>query len=200
VLTFDPVEHIYRWNGKRLATVTEIISDAFNTYGSVPADVLAHAAAFGTAFHLMAKLYIAGRLNMDALDPQLIPYLNGFKKYLREQYSGYELSEMKVEVPACLPRLGLAGTPDLCASWRIDDWKTRPYNKKTDPLQDAAYDKLDGGNGNSKDHYIIEFMPDDYKQTKCNDKQAWPVFKALLDRHNMNAKTQTIITGWENRL
>jgi hypothetical protein len=148
----------------------------------------------------MGKLYIAGRLNMDTLDPQLIPYLNGFKKYLREQYSGYELSAMKVEVPACLPRLGLAGTPDLISVSRIDDWKTRAYNKKTDPLQTAAYDKLDGGNGNSKDHYIIEFMLDDYRQTKCNDTQAWPVFKALLDRHNMNAKTQTIITGWENRL
>jgi hypothetical protein len=183
-----------------MLTVTEIISDAFNTYGSVRPDVLAHAAAFGTAFHLMGKLYIAGRLNMDTLDPQLIPYLNGFKKYLHEQYAGVDFGKMLVEVPQCLPRLGLAGTPDLCASWRIDDWKTRAYNKKTDPLQDAAYDKLDGGNGNSKDHYIIEFFPDGYKQTKCNDKQAWPVFKALLDQHNMNIKTQTIISGWENRL
>jgi hypothetical protein len=183
-----------------MATVTEIISGAFNTYGSVNADVLAHAAAFGTAFHLMGKLYIAGRLNMDTLDPQLIPYLNGFKKYLHEQYAGVDFGSMFVEVPECLPRLGLAGTPDLRTSVRIDDWKTRAYNKKTDPLQTAGYDKLDGGNGNSKDHYIIEFMPDDYRQTKCNDTQAWPVFKALLDRHNMNAKTQTIITGWENRL
>ncbi len=195
-LIFKEDTHQYFLEGIELVSVTKIISTYLNQYRGVPAELMKQAGAFGTAVHSMCEMWIAQTLDIDALDPQLEPYLNGFLKFHAEKIG---CDAVKVENKMFSKRLMLAGTADIITPGAIYDIKTRAYSKKTDPLQLAAYDKLDGGSGNMKNHYVVEILPDNYKLTRCNEKQAWPTFKAMLDHYHATNKLETIITGWEKR-
>jgi hypothetical protein len=198
MLTFDPQTHEYKHCGRLLPSVTQIIGHYLNPYAGVSSDVLRQAAAFGTAVHSMCAMYLQSTLDVDALDPQLDPYLTGFIKFVRD----FDLHEdaLIIEQPMFNNRMKFAGTPDIVIQdGAIFDIKTRAYSKKTDPLQLAAYDKLCGGNGNSRPHVVVEIMPDDYKATKCNDRQAWPTFSKMLKHWHDSQKLETIIHGWEKR-
>ena len=198
MLTFDPQTHEYRHCGRLLPSVTQIIGHYLNTYACVNQAQLDHAAAFGRAVHSMCAMHLKDTLDMDTLDMQLIPYLNGFKKFVRD----FDLldDDLIIEQPMCNNRLKFAGTPDIVIKdGAVIDLKTRHYNKRTDPLQLAAYDKLCGGNGNSRPHLVVEIMPDDYRATKCNDRQAWPLFSKMLKHYHDTQKLESIITVWRTR-
>lgn len=194
--TYDPVKHEYRIDDVKTATVTEVIGIYFDTYGCVPESVLKVAGDFGRNVHSMCEMWMLQTLDLDALDPLLGPYLNGFLKFHAEKIGA---DAVETEKKMFSKRLMLSGILDIETPDAIHDIKTRKYNKKTDPLQLAAYDKLAGGNGSSKAHYVVEILPNDYKLTQCNDRNAWPVFKQMLDHFHATKKLENIIDGWRKR-
>lgn len=194
---FDETTHKYYIYGGEVPSVTSLIGSAFNTYAAVPAELLHRAAAFGTAVHKMCELHLAGDLDIDALDPLLIPYLEGFKKFIVQILSTH--TGVLVEKELYNGKLMFAGKPDIVTDTAVFDLKTRAYNKTTDPLQLDAYEKLAAGSTNKLDHFVVELLPDDYKCTKCNDKNAWPVFKNLLETYWQNRRSQQLINAWKSR-
>ena len=202
MLTFDEPTHTYKYAGEELVSVTQVIGQAFNTYGFMQQTEqgraeLEKAAAFGRSVHSMCEMHLLGTLDEDALDPLLLPYLEGFKKFVVQVLSVH--TGVVVEQKTYSEKLMFAGTADIVTDTAVFDIKTRAYNKTTDPLQLAAYDRLFGGNGNSLQHFVVEILPDDYRLTKCNNANAWPVFKTLLDNYWQNKKIETLIKNWKER-
>jgi len=194
---FNEEKHEYRIGSKVVPSVTQIISHYLNPYAGVPRELMEAGAAFGRAVHSMCALYLWGDLDEDTLDVQLVPYLNGFKRFYYDHLRDACITG--VEVPLYNQRLRFAGTPDITKMGAVYDIKTRPYNKTTDPIQLAAYEKLSEGSTASLDHFVIEIVPDGYKPTRCNDRQAWPTFRAMLDHWHATKKIETIVNGWRQR-
>ena len=105
MLTFDPGPHKYFWNGVPVPSVTEILSP-LTDLSFVDADVLRRAQAFGTAVHYACELHDTGRLDEEALDPELAPYLAGWRKFCSEHACTWDLIEQRVYHPT----LRYAGT------------------------------------------------------------------------------------------
>ncbi|MBM4311420.1 MAG: hypothetical protein FJ119_10815 [Deltaproteobacteria bacterium] len=196
---FNEADHSYTIGAWRApVTVTGLINEYLNQYAGVDRQVMERAAAFGKALHDLNKLMLRGTLDADALDPQLVPYMNGLAKF----HDSYEITidQCDVEKPLGSKRLGIAGTPDIVIhDGAIFDIKSRAFMKLADPLQLAAYDKLSGGNGNSRPHYSVYITPDNFKVTKCNDKNAWPLFSRMLKHWHDTQKLNNYLSGWRTR-
>lgn len=107
---FDAESHTYTLDGKVLPSVTTILKRmSREAYRCVDRSVMARAAALGTAVHKLIELDIAGTLDVDGLDPQLLPYLHSWHRFLAT--SGFRpiLSEQVV----WSTRYGYAGQLDL---------------------------------------------------------------------------------------
>jgi hypothetical protein len=106
-LVFHPAVHRYELDGVELPSVTAILKLAGVADFSGPwftDEVLAR----GTYVHQAIALDAEGVLDEDTLDPQLVPYIHGWRAFLAE--SGYEIEHWEQRV--CDPVLGYAGTLD----------------------------------------------------------------------------------------
>jgi len=100
--------HEYWLGDRRLPSVSEIIAPLVD-YSMVPEDRLAFARDRGTAVHRATELWDRGTLDEDSIDAEhVLPYLNAWKAFLREQAVAIERSEE----PLASPLLSYAGTPD----------------------------------------------------------------------------------------
>lgn len=80
MLEFDSSSHTYRVGGVVVPSVTQILSPLVD-FSMVTPDVLAAKAAIGTAVHLACELYDMDDLIEYDLDPVLVPYFEGWKKF-----------------------------------------------------------------------------------------------------------------------
>lgn len=107
-LNFDPATHTYTVGGRVVPSVTRILRP-LTDFSHVPPDVLARAAAFGTAVHRMIYLEEGGDLDEEALDPILRPWLDAWRKWR----CGCTLRVLERERPVYHPVMHYAGTMDL---------------------------------------------------------------------------------------
>lgn len=112
-LNFDPATHTYTVGGVVVPSVTRILRP-LTDFSHVPPDVLARAAAFGTAVHRMIYLEEGGDLDEEALDPILRPWLNAWRKWRTET----KLLVIDRERPVYHPVMQYAGTIDMLAMIR----------------------------------------------------------------------------------
>lgn len=140
-LLFDPTEHRYTLDGRVVPGVTEalkVVSGA--DYLGVDPEVLANAAARGTAVHRMVELDGQGVLDEAALDPDLQPYLVGWRRFLRE--SGLVVLAQEHRVAS--RRYGYAGTLDifgvLNGRFALIDVKSVAMVMRSTGPQTAAYE------------------------------------------------------------
>jgi hypothetical protein len=142
-LTFQADTHTYRLGGRVVPSVTQIL-DPLQELDGVPRHVLAAAAEFGTHVHQACDLWNRGQLDEDALDPHLLPYLDGWKRFLRE--SGFEV--MESELRMVHRAAGYAGTCDVVLrnprtrSVHVGDIKSSATVPRTVGLQIAAYREM----------------------------------------------------------
>jgi hypothetical protein len=88
---YDDASHTYTVNGERFPSVTEIC-DLMQIWSmlregytwTVAREVMRAAAEFGQNVHEAAHLDNLGILDYDALDPQLKPYVDGWRKFLSD--------------------------------------------------------------------------------------------------------------------
>lgn len=143
MLTFDPAEHRYTWNGGRVPSVTQIIASALgNPFAAVPPAVLERKRQIGQAAHRACELDDAGQLDEATVHPDVAPYLSAWRKFRKAWPFRVLASERVMYDDVC----GYAGQTDVIAE-RDDgvliviDIKTG-LPKAQAALQTAAYANL----------------------------------------------------------
>jgi len=79
--TFDELNHIYRLDGQVIPSVTQILQEEGITDYSYCDD---SDKEFGKAGHLTTELWDKRILDIKTVSDPLIPYLNGYKRFIKE--------------------------------------------------------------------------------------------------------------------
>ena len=96
-LTFDEEAHVYRYAGRVVPSVTQVLSIASaNDFTHVDGEVLERARSFGKHVHAMIDLDNRGELDEEALDGELLLYLNQWRLFLRESGFKVTASEQRI--------------------------------------------------------------------------------------------------------
>lgn len=188
-LLFDPVEHVYTVAGKRVPSVTQILSPLVD-YSMVPRETLERARQLGQAVHRMSELYDLDDLDMDNLADELRPYLTAWIRFRAETGFVPETIEKRLFHPS----LRFAGTPDrsgLIGRRRaVIDIKKMLTLGPVIGLQLAAYRELFEKHGTPvEDRYGLGLRADGtYRLVPYTDKGDWPAFLSLLTIRNWKEK------------
>ncbi len=180
MITFDAKTHTYKLDGVVVPSVTQILGLA-NLYEFIDKKLLKRAADFGTAVHKATELYDEGRLNESNLDVALVPYLNGWKKFLNDTKFHVDLAEKLV-----YSHHGYAGTFDrmgvLDSKNTLLDIKTSTVVPKTTALQLAAYQGAwEEMGGNPVDQLMcVQLKPDSYSIKVYNNPKDYFTFLTFL--------------------
>lgn len=144
-LTFDEATHTYRISGKKVPSVSRIM-DALQSWEGIPKAVLEAAAEFGRHVHEACHFDNMGTLDYDALDPQLRPYVDAWRNFLRDFKAIVVASEVMVACDTVYHRY--AGRLDAIVRigrdlWLIDIKSTSTIPRTVGP-QTAAYKHAHG--------------------------------------------------------
>lgn len=179
MLTFDAARHEYRWNGAKVPGVTSILEPLSN-FDFVHPEVLRAAQEFGTAVHLTCELADLGTLDEPALDPELQPYLMGWRQFCADHACEWEL----IEHPVYHQTMRYAGTLDR--KGLVDGRKTVLDIKTSAALypsvgpQTAAYARA-LPEGPSLDRAAVRLKGDGtYEFKHFRNPMDWPLFCSLI--------------------
>lgn len=199
-MEFTPNKFIYNEEtrvhtlGKHIIpSVTQVIAPLCN-YDNVPARTLNHKRDLGLTFHAAIKLYLNGDLDENSIDPQLIKPMEAFDTFWADQFIG-ETFLYEIEIPIYHSKLKYCGKPDFVTDSTVYDWKLRPYNKVTDPLQMAAYKEL---YPQVNELVVVCFdLEGNYRVHHAFNTQAWPTFRKMLDRWKSEQKFNLLLDKWK---
>ncbi|MCW5141090.1 PD-(D/E)XK nuclease family protein [Burkholderia cenocepacia] len=192
MLTFDPVEHVYRVGTQRVPSVTQTLAPLVD-YSKVPPAALERARQLGQAVHRMTELYDLDDLDTDDLAPELMPYLSAWMKFRAETGFVPDAIELQLYHPA----LRYAGTLDRTGLIRgrraVVDIKKMLTLGPVIGVQLAAYQELLAKNDTPvDDRYGLGLRADgSYRLVPFADRNDWPVFLALLTLRNFKEKHGT---------
>lgn len=178
-----------------IPSVSEIIKP-LEDYSAVDPTTMFRAAKYGTNVHKAIELWLKGVLDEKALDEGLRKPLNGF----REWFTPHVNSEFVSEGRVFHPRLKYAGTIDLeiCGE-SIIDFKTRKYNPIVDPVRLAAYKAMLPEFPALKTYVLEIDIEGNCKPIDAHHRQAWSVFRKLLDFHNKKKEFENFIKKWKGK-
>lgn len=180
MLTFDPVKHEYRDGARVIPSVTQILQPLSN-FDFVDPDVLAAAQAFGTAVHMACELDDNGTLDEAALDPELLPYLQGWRKFVAEHNCRWEAIELRVYHQD----MGYAGTLDRVGYVDGDrgllDIKSGTRLFPSTGPQTAAYAQAYAPlSARSFKRFAVRLFPDGYELKQYSSPTDWATFASLI--------------------
>lgn len=187
--SFDSEKHLYYLDEIRIPGVSEIIeSVGLNDYSKISPAILEAAIKFGNAGHLMCKLWDLEILNVSILDPNLAPYLEGYKKFL-DKYKPHIISEW-IEKPAYSTKWRFGFTLDRVA---IINNKSTIYDLKfVTTIQEATSVQLGGYKIGFEDctklkikqRWGVQILPNDFNIEPYTDKRDEGIFLNALGVHN----------------
>jgi hypothetical protein len=148
-LTFDEENHQYFIGKKRIPGVSEILQKVGLTKDWTGIDPFY--AERGKAVHLAIQYFLEKRLDETSLDPIIVPYFEGFKKYAKEN----AIIHPRCEVRGAFQN-EFCGTIDCITDNEIIDWKCSKSHDKVAELQGEAYKWIEGGNDS---HTSDRFKP-----------------------------------------
>lgn len=183
-LTFDEPSHVYRWNGKVVPSVTQVLG-ALYSFADVPIDVLEAARERGTDVHLACQLDDEGDLNEATITEEVAPYLKAWRKFKHDCRPSFGA----IEKPVYNAARRYAGTPDrddVCFRFGAEmvtgaqiDIKTSLASHVCWGVQTAAYSNALGKP--QQPRFTVQLRPDgDYRLLEWTDPADWPVFVSLL--------------------
>jgi hypothetical protein len=176
-LTFDAATHVYRYGGRVVPSVTQILG-MLNDFSSVPPEKLARAANFGRHVHAAIDLDNRGELDEESLDPRLLLYLKQWRRFLDE--TGFIVTGSESLVYN--RRLKYAGTLDVSGTWRDASWvvdvKTGAVPKSVGPQLAAYQHALDPA---PKKRLCVALTGDNYKLIPCEDPSDFSIFQSALN-------------------
>lgn len=191
-ITFNEERHEYTGNGLIMPSVTQAIERAgLSDFSMVNQDVLRRARIFGTETHKACEMY--DRRQMPKPDPQVLPYLEGWIKFLRD--SGFR--QDKIEVMVHSRKFWFAGKADRIGWFREDysvlEIKVANCYYPSFELQTAAYKMANNemeprADRKVRKRYIIQLFPGRYQITPCEDANDEAVFLSCLQVANFRAK------------
>ncbi len=140
-IEFDAPTHTYKLDGRRVPSVTQVLEPATD-WSFVPAWQLEAARALGQDVHLAINLMVQQRLDWESVDPAVLPYVNGARRFLKESGATVLASELLLGSE----RLQVCGTLDLLLEWKgweyYADWKVCDTIPKTVGAQLSGYEIL----------------------------------------------------------
>ena len=183
LLQFDPAAHRYTVNGRVWPSVTQVL-DLLQDWSRVPLATMLAAQRFGDHVHLACHLWNAGRLDEDSLDAELVPYLNGWKRFIAE--TGAEVIESELRVHH--PELRYAGTLDSIVRCRGEAWLVDIKSGQvpaTVGAQTAAYERALHASTELrvKRRKCVQLMANDYRIHPLTDLSDWTTFVSALNCH-----------------
>jgi hypothetical protein len=184
-LEFDQAAHAYTLNGRRVPSVTQVLQP-LEMLDGIPDGVLERARLRGQHVHEAMALLVRDELDWSSLDHELVPYIEGGKRFLDESGLTVIASELRV---GCA-RIRCAGTLDLLAHWRKSetfiDFKATAVMPATVGPQTAAYERLYQSmfGGRSRRRYCVRLLPGDYKVHPLTDPADWSIFQSALNIHH----------------
>lgn len=142
-LTFDEAKHEYRYDGRVVPSVTQILGRVYpDAYAGIPAAVLDRKARLGTAVHKAIELALEGRLEESTLHEEVRPYVTSWRKWWERE----SIETIQLEEQAYHP-LGYAMTRDFLGNRRgkrlLIDWKTTNDPMLLHDVQVTGYWMLD---------------------------------------------------------
>jgi hypothetical protein len=169
-LRFDEEKHQYWLGKKRVPGVSEVLQKVGLTKNWDGVDPFY--ATRGKAVHLAIQYFLEHRLDESSLDPIIIPFFEGFKKY----YSEHPMGITRCEVRGSL-RDDFAGTIDCITEHEIIDWKCSKSHDKVAELQGEAYKWIEAQEGRTFLPFKVVQFPGDgsYEIFDYGDKaNHWP--------------------------
>lgn len=188
-LEFDAASHTYHVNGRRVPSVTEVLSP-LEDFSRVPRDVLEAAREFGSHVHEACDLYNRGELDWLSLDPSLAPYVEGWRQFLEETGAVVIASEFRV----AHDQLGYAGSPDVLVQMHdklwIPDIKSTAIVPSTVGYQTAAYAKAYHRMTGQEPKRCCVLLTGDgrYKLHTRKEPSDWEMFVSALNVYKHKAK------------
>lgn len=175
-LTFDETSHSYRWDGKIVPSVTQLLpkQDYF-----VSDERLAECAAEGTANHKEIEEFLKTGISTSPITDAMAIFLEDHKESLG--------SLVSCETPMYSLK-GFAGTPDIIFENAIVDLKRTCGNKKIHALQTAGYNFLAVENGlikPTKLHYVLVLSDGKPEPVNVYDSMAENIFLSLLSKYKI---------------
>jgi len=192
MLTFEEEEHVYRWNGKVMPSVTRIIEPLAGSLAGIPRDVLERKRQIGHALHLCVRLFHSPEgLDAATVDAAVQPY---FDAYL-EANAVHGFIWTVQEQPVGDPVAWIAGTPDaIGTSKQVDgqfvaDWKTTAELSKVVGVQLAGYRRV--LKRPTLRRFVLWLTPGSstkYRFIEFKDADDDAAFAACLALHNWRSK------------
>lgn len=194
---FESEHHRYFLGEEEMPSLTRIIAP-LNDFGNVNPAVLAAKAQAGTDIHLTIKLWLDGTLDESSLAEGNKIALDLFVGwYDNEQECG---DVIEYEKPVYHHKLKYGTTPDLVFDEAIVEIKTRPYKKHIDPVQLVAQAKcFPGFPPKSLWVLSLDIVERKYTFQKAEHKQAWGMFRKLLDKYNSDREFETLLKNWKEK-
>jgi len=182
---FDPREHKYfDEEGHERKSVTWLL----NHFGMTPDyEKFGNDTArdFGTVVHRVCELYDRGEMCQYSYDPAIDPWLNGYKKFLKEFRPKWNV----IEEPLISKVWGFSGTPDRAGIIRSIQWEIDLKTGTEDAshqLQTAGYEILIEENLKIKikKRASLYLMPDDFRLVEHKNRSDRSVFIGLAQAFN----------------
>lgn len=138
MLTFDEGLHEYRWDGRVVPSVTQILKATYpNVYAGIPQPILDRKARLGTASHKVIELHLLDRLDLATIHPEVEPfYMSWLDWWLTFAATPY-LSERKFYNEA----EDVSGQIDYEDDEWMLDWKCTLTPTVTHPIQMGGYSR-----------------------------------------------------------
>ena len=119
---FDKESHTYWWDDELVPGITSVLKHSAGAglyYGNGCPEALANFGKDrGTKVHQACQYLVEGTLDLDTLDPQLVPFVGAWDKWLRA--SGFHVGYLETPMIRLSP-VRYAGTPDYIGSIGDDD-------------------------------------------------------------------------------
>lgn len=175
-LTFDAGTHVYRYGGRVVPSVTQVL-DQLNDFSDVHPDRLEAARIRGSHVHAMIDLDNRGELDEASVDEAYLPYLEQWRLFLRE--SGFQVTASEMRV--FHSKLRYAGTCDTLighnSSWVLDI-KTGAV-PRTVGAQLAAYQHA--MDPKPRRRLCLALTPGNYQLHECKDLSDFALFQSCLN-------------------
>jgi hypothetical protein len=194
-LTFDPVAHQYRLDGRVIPGVTSVLAPLYDL-SAIPRDVLERKRQIGEAVHRAIELDLANDLDDATIDPAIVGYLDAWRRYRRERRYEPIASERRV----VHPQFRYAGTLDLFGRALnragrfvpvLMDLKTTFDVHPAVALQTAAYKNalmLELREAGKSERMALQLKPGGtYHEEWFADPKDWPTFLSFVTTHNWKA-------------
>lgn len=184
MLHFEASTHTYTVGGERIPSVTQVL-DMLTDLDTIPRAKLKYAAERGDAVHFACELHDQGDLDWSTLDDELVPYVEGWIKFLRQ--TGFQHD--KIEHRMFHPAMRFAGTLDrtgiLYDKPTVLDIKAVVKTYPTTGPQVAAYEALlkatEPDGPKSYERYAVQLCKDGtYRLHHYEDRADYSVFVSAL--------------------